>query len=73
MIEFLHFAADFGPWKPTPPEALPRPEDRLFWKHTFTTTAGLHVRVAGLNTALLAADDNDLAGSAWVRDSWPKR
>lgn len=34
-------------------------DDGLFWAHRFDTRAGLRVRVLGLDTALLSADDAD--------------
>jgi hypothetical protein len=50
QADYLSFAATF------PHLASPDP---LFWSHALTTLAGLRVRLIGLNTALLAADDLD--------------
>jgi 3',5'-cyclic AMP phosphodiesterase CpdA len=47
---YLSFAADF-PSLQTP--------DPLFWSHPLVTPSGLRIRLIGLNTALLAADDLD--------------
>lgn len=47
---YLSFAADF-PSLQTP--------DPLFWSHPFITPSGLRIRLIGLNTALLAADELD--------------
>jgi hypothetical protein len=56
MAAFLDFAADLAPAclaHPAPPRA-----SRLFWVHPETHGA-LRLRILGLNTALLAADDHD--------------
>ncbi|XXX76039.1 metallophosphoesterase [Sorangium sp. So ce134] len=53
---YLKFAADLAPvdlGTPQPPEA------RLWWSSSLTVHEGLQVRLVGLNTALLAADDQD--------------
>ncbi len=50
MAAYLAFAAGF------PNLASPDP---TFWSHTLTSPAGLPVRLVGLSTALLAADDED--------------
>jgi hypothetical protein len=50
MAAYLAFAADFAPADA---------EERLFWVHRLSALDGLRVRIIGLNTALLAADDQD--------------
>lgn len=50
MREYLSFAGGFP--------HLQKP-DPLFWAHTLTTKRNLRVRLVGLNTALLAAGDDD--------------
>jgi predicted MPP superfamily phosphohydrolase len=50
MKAYLAFAADFAP------AGL---EERLFWVHRREAQGGLRVRLVGLNTALLAADELD--------------
>ncbi|WP_437680877.1 metallophosphoesterase [Sorangium sp. So ce131] len=57
MQGYLKLAAEFAPWCGRTP--LPPPEERLFWKETIAARGGLLVRFVGLNTALLAADDQD--------------
>jgi hypothetical protein len=51
---YLAFAAGLAPACLAPPEEATA---RLFWSHRFTTRRGLRVRLAGLNTALLAGAD----------------
>lgn len=50
MAAYLGFAQAFP--------SLQKP-DPLAWAHAFTAASGLRVRLVGLNTALLAADDLD--------------
>jgi predicted MPP superfamily phosphohydrolase len=50
MEKYLAFALAFGPRGVA---------DRLFWTHRLVARSGLPVRLVGLNTALLAADDLD--------------
>ncbi|AUX41645.1 uncharacterized protein SOCE26_030670 [Sorangium cellulosum] len=57
MQGYLKLAAEFAPWCSRTP--LPPPEERVFWKETIAARGGLLVRFVGLNTALLAADDQD--------------
>jgi len=53
---YLSFAATF-PHLTSP--------DPLFWSHSLVSPLGLPVRIVGLNTALLAADDGD-QGKLWL-------
>jgi hypothetical protein len=55
LENYLAFAKDFGPRR-TGSVLL---EEPFFWRHLFPAKGGLEVCVAGLNTALLAADDED--------------
>lgn len=57
QANFLRFAAAFAPSSSS--SAAP-PEDRLWWWQQLPTERGLKVRLIGLNTALLAADEQDL-------------
>lgn len=50
MKAYLTFAADFAP------AGL---EERLFWVHPIEARGGLKIRLVGLNTSLLAADEQD--------------
>lgn len=50
MEKYLAFAGGFGPADAG---------DRLIWAHRWVAPSGLPVRVVGLNTALLAAGDDD--------------
>ncbi|WP_437968851.1 TIR domain-containing protein [Sorangium sp. So ce260] len=53
MSAYLEFAAQFAPACRLPPAA---PEERLFWTYRMEQS-GLRLRLVGLNTALLAADE----------------
>jgi len=53
---FLVWARQFGPTASEPPTDS---EGRLFWTHRTAVEEGLCIRVVGLNTALLSADDAD--------------
>jgi calcineurin-like phosphoesterase family protein len=55
MADYLSFAAQFAP------AGLPGREHALLasWGHRLKARGGLSVRLVGLNTALLAADDQD--------------
>jgi hypothetical protein len=55
MQNYYKFAKEFGP-----PEAVAAPTEApaLFWKNEISV-GGLKVRIAGFNTALLSAGDND--------------
>lgn len=57
MQGFLEFAANFAPWCHHDP--LPPADERLFWRHTISAGGGLRVRLVGLNTALVCADNSD--------------
>ena len=50
MEKYLAFAGGFGP---------AGVDDRLIWTHRLVARSGLPVRLVGLNTALLAAGDDD--------------
>lgn len=52
MRAYLDFADGFAP------ASIDAQKGRLFWSHRFTKQ-GLHVRLVGLNTALLASGDDD--------------
>jgi hypothetical protein len=57
MEAYLAFSAEFAPaCLHAPPLAA---EERLFWVHRLEARSGLKVRLVGLNTALLAADEED--------------
>jgi predicted MPP superfamily phosphohydrolase len=56
QARYLTWAAEFGP---THTEPLPPPEERLLWTHRMEVSEGLRVRLVGLNTALLCANDAD--------------
>ncbi len=57
MQGYLEFAVHFAPWCNRDP--LPALENRLFWRETITARGGLRVRLVGLNTALVSADEQD--------------
>ncbi len=57
MAEFLRLAQDFAPWRGQSP--MPDPAQRLWWQHRGKAASGQRLRIIGLNTALLAADDRD--------------
>jgi hypothetical protein len=52
MANYLAFARGFGAGAESATPAL-------YWRHTLQAKCGLEVCIAGLNTALLAADDQD--------------
>jgi predicted MPP superfamily phosphohydrolase len=56
MKKYLELAADFAP--ACAGAAAPIAE-RLYWTHRITARDGLALRILGINTALLAADDKD--------------
>ncbi|MCE9666340.1 metallophosphoesterase [Myxococcus stipitatus] len=56
QANFLEWARQFGP---ATRESPTLGEERLFWTHRLEVAEGLRVRVVGLNTALLSADDSD--------------
>lgn len=58
QANYLAFAADFAPACLATNGAAP-PEQRLWWWHREQTSSGLTLRIIGLNTALLAADEHD--------------
>lgn len=58
QANYLAFAAGFAPACLSASGAAP-PEKRLWWFHQEQTSGGLKIRLVGLNTALLAADDQD--------------
>ncbi|MFO0645857.1 MAG: metallophosphoesterase [Polyangiales bacterium] len=55
LANYLTFAAKFAPACRTDSE---RPGAQLYWRHRLTGRGGLTVRLVGLNTALLAADEH---------------
>jgi 3',5'-cyclic AMP phosphodiesterase CpdA len=57
QANFLAFAESFGAARSKETQAAQR---MLYWRHRREAGGGLRVSVAGLNTALLAADDQDL-------------
>ncbi len=57
MSAYLDFAQSFAPGCLSA-QAKP-PEERLYWTHRLTTKGGLPIRVVGLNTAMLSANDQD--------------
>jgi formylglycine-generating enzyme required for sulfatase activity/3',5'-cyclic AMP phosphodiesterase CpdA len=59
---YLTFAKDLAPACLAGGAA---PEAELFWSHERATESGLRVRVAGLDTAMVAADDED-RGKLWL-------
>ena len=63
QANYLAWAAEFAPACAGGPP-LP-PEQRLFWTHRIELAAGLGLRLVGLNTALLSADDAD-RGRLWL-------
>ena len=56
QANYLAWAAGFAPACTEPSRA---PEERLFWAHRMEVSEGLRIRLVGLNTALLSADDAD--------------
>lgn len=57
MAAYLAFSAEFAPaCLKAPPLAA---EERLFWVHRLEAQSSLKIRLVGLNTALLAADEED--------------
>lgn len=56
QAHYLAWAAGFGPAHAGP--SLP-PEERLLWTHRMEVPKGLRLRLVGLNTALLSANDKD--------------
>lgn len=57
MAKYLTFASAFAPACRADAEASKSP---FYWRHSRAAVGGLRVRIAGLNTALLAADNTDL-------------
>lgn len=57
MHAYLEFAANFAPWCQRDP--LPPSDKRLFWRETISARNGLRIRLVGLNTALISADETD--------------
>jgi 3',5'-cyclic AMP phosphodiesterase CpdA len=57
MSAYLDFAQGFAPacLSASPPP----PEQRLYWTHRLTSKRGLALRMVGLNSAMLSADDKD--------------
>ena len=55
QARFLSFAAEFAPAHLAKPSPV---EKRLWWSHR-TSVRGLHIRLVGLNTCLLCANDED--------------
>jgi Leucine-rich repeat (LRR) protein/3',5'-cyclic AMP phosphodiesterase CpdA len=56
LANYLTFAADFAPARLDPATAT---TPRFFWRHERPLSGGLQLRLVGLNTALLAANDDD--------------
>jgi 3',5'-cyclic AMP phosphodiesterase CpdA len=56
MARYLTFAASFAPMCRAGAEP---PRKRLYWCHERSAGGGIKLRIAGLNTALLAADAKD--------------
>jgi tetratricopeptide (TPR) repeat protein len=56
FAHYIEFSAEFAPACLSP---ATKPEERLSWTHRLSARGGLVVRMVGLNTALLAADDAD--------------
>jgi type I restriction enzyme M protein len=56
MEEYLNFASDFAPACLNPERASPK---ELSWIHQMNARGGLSIRLLGLNTALLCADNHD--------------
>jgi len=56
QAHYLAWAAGFGPAHAEP--SLP-PEERLLWTHRMEVLEGPRLRLVGLNTALLSANDKD--------------
>lgn len=57
MSAYLDFAQGFAPACLS--AAPPPPEQRLYWTHRLTSKRGLPLRIVGLNSAMLSADDRD--------------
>jgi 3',5'-cyclic AMP phosphodiesterase CpdA len=55
LANYLAFAQDFGP----PRSEAEVVENPLYWRLVLRAKSGLNIRFAGLNTALLAADNQD--------------
>ncbi|WP_375768529.1 TIR domain-containing protein [Archangium gephyra] len=62
QAHYLAWAAGFAP---ACTGTAPAPEERLFWTHRLELPGGLGLRLVGLNTALLSADDAD-RGRLWL-------
>ncbi|ADO68815.1 uncharacterized protein STAUR_1011 [Stigmatella aurantiaca DW4/3-1] len=56
QANYLAWAAGFAP---ACMESSRPPEERLFWMHRMALAEGVRLRLVGLNTALLSADDTD--------------
>ncbi|ATB28900.1 hypothetical protein MEBOL_002349 [Melittangium boletus DSM 14713] len=56
LDNFLEFSRRFGP---TDDKNTTKGTERLFWRRKIVARGGLPVRLVGLNTALLANDDED--------------
>jgi len=56
LANYLAFAKGFAPECRADAEVR---ANSLFWRHHLTVGGGLRVRIAGLNTAILARDDDD--------------
>ncbi|HLL46432.1 MAG TPA: protein kinase, partial [Longimicrobiaceae bacterium] len=54
QANYLAFAEGFAPACRTDADA---PGAKLYWRHTLEVDGGLRIRIVGLNTALLAADE----------------
>lgn len=57
MQSYLEFATKFGPF--CDEQTLPPAHERLYWRKIIEARQGLRVRVVGLNTALVSADEKD--------------
>ena len=56
QANYLAFAGELAPACLATAEGVP---GELYWRHERATGGGLGIRIAGLNTAILAADDQD--------------
>lgn len=56
LAHYLAFSMDFAPACLAPPES---PDKHLFWQYRLEAREGLFIRLIGLNTSLLCADDAD--------------
>lgn len=69
QVHYLAFAAGYAPTCSSSGEP---PEPPLWWSHALAARGGLRVQIAGLNTALLCADDHDqgrlFVGKAQIKD-----